>query len=86
MTFTYLDSIIDKHGGTEADVKARIGKARGAFIHLENIWSSKVLSLHTKIRLGTKVEEKKKIIFYAIIEQIHSHCHVKWQKFYKKYF
>jgi len=23
-TFTYLDSIIDKHGGTDADVKARI--------------------------------------------------------------
>ena len=42
-TFTYLDSIIDKHGGTDADVKARIGKARGAFIQLKNIWSSKVL-------------------------------------------
>ena len=50
-TFTYLGSIIDKHGGTDADVKARIGKARGAFIQLKNIWSSKVLSLHTKIRL-----------------------------------
>ena len=35
-TFTYLDSIIDKHGGTDADVKARIGKARGAFIQLKN--------------------------------------------------
>jgi len=31
-TFTYLGSIIDKHGGTDADVKAVIGKARGAFI------------------------------------------------------
>ena len=50
-TFTYLVSVIDKHGGTDADVKARIGKARGAFIQLKNIWSSKVLSLHTKIRL-----------------------------------
>jgi len=48
---TYLDSIIDKHGGTDADVKARIGKARGAFIQLKNIWRSKVLSLHTKICL-----------------------------------
>ena len=48
-SFTYLDSIFDTHGGT--DVKARIGKARGAFIQLKNIWSSKVLSLHTKIRL-----------------------------------
>jgi len=45
----YLGSIIDKHGDTDADVKARIGKARGAFIQLKNIWSSKLLSLHTKI-------------------------------------
>jgi len=50
-TFTCLGSIIDKHGGTDADVKARIGKARGAFIQFKNIWSSKVLSLHTKISL-----------------------------------
>ncbi|KAK2164714.1 hypothetical protein LSH36_60g09012 [Paralvinella palmiformis] len=34
-----------------ADLKARICKARGAFIQLKNIWSSKVLLLHTKIRL-----------------------------------
>ncbi|VDO50724.1 unnamed protein product [Schistosoma margrebowiei] len=26
-TFTYLGSIIDEHGGSDADVKARIGKA-----------------------------------------------------------
>ena len=28
----YLGSIIDEQGGTNADVKARIGKARGGFI------------------------------------------------------
>ncbi|VDO93244.1 unnamed protein product [Schistosoma margrebowiei] len=27
-TFTYLGSIIDEHGGSDADVKAQIGKAR----------------------------------------------------------
>ncbi|VDP79332.1 unnamed protein product [Schistosoma mattheei] len=27
-TFTYLDSIIVEHGGSDAEVKARIGKAR----------------------------------------------------------
>jgi len=27
-TFTYLDCIIDKHGGTDAYVNARIGKAK----------------------------------------------------------
>jgi len=51
-SFTYLGSIIDKHGGTDADVKGRISKARGAFIQLKNTWSSnKMLSLHIKIRL-----------------------------------
>jgi len=52
-TFTYLSSITDKHGGTDADVKAMIGQARRAFIQLKNTRSSKVLSLHTKIRLFT---------------------------------
>ena len=38
--FTYLGSVVDKQGGTEADVKARIGKARVAFLNLKNIWNS----------------------------------------------
>lgn len=50
-SFTYLGSIIDQQGGTDADVKARIGKARAAFIQLKNIWTSRDLSLTTKIRL-----------------------------------
>ena len=40
-TFTYLGSIIAKHGDTDVNVKAMIGKARGAFIRLKNTWSSK---------------------------------------------
>ena len=36
-TFTYLGSIINQQGGTDADVKTRIGKARAAFIALKNI-------------------------------------------------
>ena len=50
-SFTYLGSVIDKQGGTDADVKARIGKARTAFLQLKNIWSSRIISRHTKIRL-----------------------------------
>lgn len=50
-SFTYLGSIIDNQGGTDADVKARIGKARVAFIQLKNIWSSKVITKRTKVRL-----------------------------------
>ena len=50
-TFTYLGSVINKRGGTDADVRARIGKARVAFLQLKNIWISRVLSSRTKIRL-----------------------------------
>ncbi|VDO52539.1 unnamed protein product [Schistosoma margrebowiei] len=36
-TFTYLGSIIDEHGGSNVDLKARIGKARAAYLQLKNI-------------------------------------------------
>ena len=49
--FTYLGSIIDTKGGTDADVKARIGKARGAYMQMKNIWKARDVSTHTKIRL-----------------------------------
>ncbi|KAH9580490.1 Laminin subunit gamma-1 [Schistosoma haematobium] len=45
-SFTYLGSIIDEHGGSDADVKARIGKAKEAYFQLENIWNSKQLSVN----------------------------------------
>ncbi|VDP74904.1 unnamed protein product [Schistosoma mattheei] len=47
-TFTYLDSIIDEHGGSDAEVKAQIHKARAAYLQLKNIWNSKQLSTNTK--------------------------------------
>ncbi|GFS06355.1 hypothetical protein ElyMa_001220900 [Elysia marginata] len=50
-SFTYLGSVIDKEGGTENNVKARIGKAYAAFIMLKNIWSSKCICLNTKLRI-----------------------------------
>ncbi|VDO51637.1 unnamed protein product [Schistosoma margrebowiei] len=46
-TFTYLGSIIDEQGGSDADVKARIGKARAAYLQLRNVWNSKQLSTNT---------------------------------------
>ncbi|VDP39085.1 unnamed protein product [Schistosoma curassoni] len=39
--FTYLGSIIDEHGGSDAYVNARISKARAAYLQLNNIWNSK---------------------------------------------
>ncbi|VDP34793.1 unnamed protein product [Schistosoma margrebowiei] len=48
-SFTYLSSIIDEHGGSDADIKARIGKARAAYLRLKNIWNSKQLVTNTKV-------------------------------------
>ncbi|VDP24055.1 unnamed protein product [Schistosoma margrebowiei] len=50
-SFTYLGSIIDEQGGSDADVKKRIGKARKAFLQLKNIWNSKQLSTNIKVRI-----------------------------------
>ncbi|VDO68275.1 unnamed protein product [Schistosoma margrebowiei] len=47
-SFTYLGSIIDEQAGSDANVKARIGKARAAFLQLKNIWNSKKLSTNIK--------------------------------------
>ncbi|VDP66956.1 unnamed protein product [Schistosoma mattheei] len=44
--FTYLRGIIDEHGGSDADVKARTVKARAAYLQLDNIWNSKQLSVN----------------------------------------
>ncbi|CAH8290361.1 unnamed protein product [Schistosoma intercalatum] len=50
-TLTYLGSIIGEHSGSDADVKARIGKARAAYLQLKNIWNSKQPSTNTKVRI-----------------------------------
>ncbi|VDO83713.1 unnamed protein product [Schistosoma margrebowiei] len=38
-------------GGSDADVKARIGKARAAYLQLKNVWNAKQLSTNTKVRI-----------------------------------
>ncbi|VDO84783.1 unnamed protein product [Schistosoma margrebowiei] len=35
--FTYMGSIIDEHGGSDADLRVRIGKARTAYLQFKNI-------------------------------------------------
>ncbi|VDP35941.1 unnamed protein product [Schistosoma margrebowiei] len=49
-TCTYLGSIIDEHDGSDAHVKARIGKTGAAYLQLRNVWNSNQLSTNTKIR------------------------------------
>ena len=54
---------MDTLGGTEADVKKRISKARVAFHLLRNVWRSKVIGETTKIRLfNTNV---KSVLLYG---------------------
>ena len=42
---------MDKKGGIEVDIKARIGKARLAFTQLQKVWKATKVSIKTKIRL-----------------------------------
>lgn len=49
--FTYLGSIISKTGGTDEDIKARIAKARHAFVTLRPVWRNKNITRKTKLRL-----------------------------------
>ena len=50
-SFVYLGSTITKQGGTDEDVTSRIGKARGAFIMLKKVWTSKEISTENKMRI-----------------------------------
>lgn len=62
-SFTYLGSIVDKNSGTDADVKARIGKARAAFHQLNNVWRSSDLGTSTKIRIFNTIV--KPVLLYG---------------------
>ena len=51
-SFVYLGSVVlDKLGGTEADIKRRLALARIAFTRLKNIWKSGRFSQKTKLRI-----------------------------------
>ncbi|VDP17895.1 unnamed protein product [Schistosoma margrebowiei] len=63
-TFTYLGSIIDEHGGSDADVKGQDDKARATYLQLKNIWNSKQLSANSKVRIiNTNV---KTVLLYRV--------------------
>ena len=50
-SFTYLGSTVTFDGGADKDIQSRIGKARGAFLKLCNIWKSSNISRRTKIKI-----------------------------------
>ncbi|VDO81463.1 unnamed protein product [Schistosoma margrebowiei] len=62
-TFSYLGSINDEQGGSDADVKARIGKARSTYLQLRDIWNSKQLSTNTKVRIFNS--NVKRVLLYG---------------------
>ena len=49
--FKYLGAILSADGGCEAEIRARIGTAMAAMARLNRIWSSKNISLPTKLKL-----------------------------------
>ena len=50
-SFTYLGSIVDQQGGSEEDIRVRIGKARTAFKLLHRVWKSREIKEKTKVRI-----------------------------------
>jgi len=49
--FIYLGATVCKQGSGGEDINARLGKARGAFVKLNRVWNSSIVSRKTKIRL-----------------------------------
>ena len=49
--FIYLGSVVNESGGTDEDIKRRIGLARQAFTSLGKVWKSSGISKNTKIRI-----------------------------------
>ena len=50
-SFKYLGSIVEKKGGSNKYAMTRIGKARGIFHMLKNIWKSRELTVKTKLMI-----------------------------------
>ena len=62
-SFTYLGSVISTTGGADEDIKARINKARHAFVTLRPIWKSSSLSRKNKLRIFNS--NVKSILLYG---------------------
>ena len=61
--FTYLGSIVNIEGGTDADVKNRINKVRVIFNILEKVWSAKNISRGTKMKIF--ISNVKSLLLYG---------------------
>ena len=61
--FTYLGSVLSKTGGTEEDVKLKLGRVRVAFRMMDKVWTSNVYSRRTKLRLFNS--NAKQLLLYG---------------------
>jgi hypothetical protein len=61
--FTYLRSIVNIEGGTDADVKNRINKVRVIFNIIEKVWSAKNISRGTKMKIF--ISNVKSLLLYG---------------------
>ncbi|CAH8834294.1 unnamed protein product [Trichobilharzia szidati] len=62
-SFTYLGSIVSTTGGTDEDVKSRIGKARNTFINLKPIWKSSSLNSPSTTKFGFSIQTSSQFCF-----------------------
>ena len=53
--FTYLGDNVGKQGGTDADIKIRIGNARTIFHQQNNVCRSTILATKTKLRIFNSI-------------------------------
>ena len=50
-SFVYLGANVSNKGGTEDDIKARLGKARVAYNKLDKFWKNNQFTIKTKINV-----------------------------------
>lgn len=50
-SFVYLGEYISKTGGTEKDIKAKLGKGRATYCKLDRIWKNSQFTYKTKIKI-----------------------------------
>ena len=62
-SFAYLGSVVDKLGGTDADMKVRIRKAKAAFHQLKKVSGFSELPRNTKIRIFNSM--LKPVLLYS---------------------
>ena len=73
---TFLGIFKSSDNGAQKDIKARLNKARGAFILLGNIWKSKEYRLKTKIRAYNS--NAKSVLLYGSECCLCKICNIYW--------